>query len=173
MSIQARMTQNDPRLYSPARDFAHCFDYVIRETLKRAAADGWVATRPLTAAMASPTGELAKAGEAVARFVGSASLPEDTMESSLRKSGFLAVDPPAQAFLCAHLGAVILGLHWAGVREASFGGYNPALTYQTLAAEGEKFAKLLAAGPVRRALLTARYRIRGLFRRLLQRFSSE
>ena len=90
MSMQARMSQSDPRLYSPARDVAHNFKDVVVAAFERLANGTWEATNGV------PPAELVKACEAFVLFASAGMKGKNDMEQALRASGWFDVTPRAQ-----------------------------------------------------------------------------
>lgn len=162
MALNARMSQNDPRLYSPNRDVAHNFEAVIQEVAKAVETDRWDTLTQL-ANDHNITGEqLGLCLQALCKFViVQADHPKESMAACLSRCGFLDLPPIARVVVMAYLGTVTLGIHWAGVREATLDGQGPALTYKGLRATGYAASKLMKLPRWRRLL----YRVRGRMRR--------
>lgn len=141
--LQARMSEGDPRLYNVNRDVAHNFDFVITTVAERLEAGGWPIAGEIAKAHGVTDEELGKACQALCVFVAGQMDRRESMAQGLERSGFLAVHPVARLLVTAHLGNVTLGIHWAGVREATMGGEGPAMAYQDLANRGAECSKLM------------------------------
>lgn len=145
MSLQAKMAQpHDPRLYSPSRDVAHNFDWVITEVARRCEVGTWDALTRLAETHGVSMEELGRTCQALCLFVMSnTSDHRESMAQGLARSGFLDRDPIARVIVMAYLGTVTLGTHWAGIRETTLGGNGPLLTYQNLATYGRRLTVLM------------------------------
>lgn len=152
-SMQARLNQSDPRLYSVNRDVAHNFAYVIEETAKRIEAGNW---KPLVAygENAGLCDEDLGAGcQVLIRFVlGQLDFPKEGMSASLQRAGFFDLPEEVRIILMAHLGSIVLGIYWVGVHEATLGGEGPLLTCKQLQEHGAQCAKLMSVPRWRRGL---------------------
>ena len=160
MSIQARMSEGDPRLYNVGRDVAHNFAHVMTTVAERLETGQWDAVQELARVHGVTEDELGKACEALCNFVAKNIEHRESMSAGLARFGFLDLHPMARVIVMAWLGNVTLGMHWAGVREATLGGTGPAMTYQDLADRGAECAKLLTMGRWRRRWHKLKHRVR-------------
>lgn len=170
MTVQARMSAGDPRLYNPNRDVAHCFGFVLDACFERAYKKQWPSLeKVLGAAYASPdfradleqceapdpSRDVGEALAALGRFV---SEPGGDMHEVLERSGFFAVPAPAQVAALAHLGLVTAGVYFNGARDATLGGHGPLATNESLREAGLECARLMAMPRWRRRLAVLRRR---------------
>lgn len=163
--MQARMSASDQRLYSPNRDLGHCFDAVIQEVAARCEAGQWDTVVVLAKEKKVSDEELGRACQALCHFVVT-QLDDrhESMSHCLARCGFLDLNPHARVIVMAHMGAVILGMHWAGVREATLGGVGPVLTYGRLRWFGRRFSLLMTMPRWRRRLYQLRSRLHKAWR---------
>jgi hypothetical protein len=143
MSVNARMSQSDQRLYSPNRDLAHCFGDVMKEVAASCEDGKWDALVDLARANKVTDEQVGEGCAALLYFIYSQSDQRESMAQGLARCGFLDLDPVVRVILMAHLGKVILGMHWAGVKEATLGGVGPAQTYRDLRFAGRHCARLM------------------------------
>lgn len=170
MAMQARMSQADQRLYSPTRDVAHNFDHVIMAVAKRLENGTLSYLATLCKEKGANDERVAEALQAVCRFVvANMAVKPESMKDGLTRSGFFEAHNMAQIAVLAHLGAVTLGIHWAGVREATIGGRGPLDTYADLVAYGTECHKLLSLSPWRRRLLRWQMRYKAVWAALTRR----
>lgn len=166
MSLQARMSAGDPRLYNVSRDVAHNFGPVMMEVASRLEAGSLQSLDALLKEKGVSEEELGKAIQGLCLFVEKQMDYKESMAAGLSRSGFLDRQPLAQVAVMAHLGSVLLGIHWAGVREATLKGEGPAAGYKGLRWYGYRSAKLMALPRWRRRL----YNLTGRFRRAWRAF---
>jgi hypothetical protein len=170
MSIQARMTPGDNRLYNPSRDLAHNFGAIVLEAAKSASSGRWPAITKLAKEKEIPDEILGKAFEIVTKFIGrQADDPKESMHSCLARCGWLELPEYARVCVVAYIGLITIGMQHAGVREASIQGNGPAMGYKRLRWHGRKFALLMKMGWIRRSLYKLRARLRKAFRALMER----
>lgn len=161
MSLQARFSPNDDRLYSTNRDLAHCFGPVMSLVLERVRTLDWPALVKLAKDQGVTDDDLGKGCKALTDFVASSSdLPKESMAQGLARCGWFGLPDAVRVILMAHLGTVILGMHWGGVREATLGGVGPALGLRELRWLGRQSALLMKLPWWRRKLLLAWRRVR-------------
>lgn len=164
-SLQARLSQNDPRLYNANRDLAHNFQMIAKLVAGRLEDRVWPELTTLLDKHGVTDDELGAACQAYCLFVGSqADDPHETMLAGLDRSGWLRVRPEAQVAVLAVLGTVVLGIQYAGVREATLGGEGPAATLHEVIAWGERSSKLLALPRWRRRWAIWTNRLRSAWR---------
>lgn len=170
MGMQARMSQADERLYSPNRDVAHNFEYVIQEVAKKVEEGRWDYLADLAKREGVTDDDLGAVCAALCKFVTvQLDYKRESMAQCLARCGFLELKPAARAAVMATLGTVILGMHWAGVRESTLGGKGPALTYKQLRWHGRKLVLLMKMPRWRRRLYTLWGRVRRAWRVLTER----
>lgn len=167
MSIQARMSENDPRLYNPSRDLAHCFGHIMTATAQRLEAGNWSVVAQVLKEKGVTEAELGRACQAVCRFVlTSVDDPKESMAAVLRRVGWFDLAPVAQMGLMAVFGSVVLGMSFVGFREATLGGSGPVQTYQDLERAGAECASMLLVGRWRRCWQRFRARLARVWRAL-------
>lgn len=165
MSLQARMSEHDPRLYNVNRDLAHCFGTVMMEVAARIEDQRWPFLTELLRTHGVSDESLGEACAAVCRFViSTVDNPKENMHSCLARSGFFSCHEAAQVAVMAVLGTVVLGIHWVGVREATLGGVGPVLTYADLGWRGSECAKLMSMSRWRRRWLRFKNWLSGISR---------
>jgi len=146
-SIQARMSETDPRLYNVNRDVAHNFKRVAELVAGRLEDELWPELSEIVKREGVDQNDLGLACEAFCKFIGtSIEDPGADMQTALDRCGWFKVKPAAQVALMSCLGTVILGMHFSGVREATLGGEGPAMDLKTLTDYGEQSAKLITQG---------------------------
>lgn len=144
MSLQARASEWDHRLYNVNRDVAHNFGDVVREVAARLEDGRWPILVEVCERYGVTQDDLGKACEAYCLFVASATeTKKERMGACLTRSGWYAVPEVAQVALMAILGTVMSGYYWVGAREATVGGQGPCLTYQDLRDAGKDCARLM------------------------------
>lgn len=144
MSMQARASEWDHRLYNINRDVAHNFGDVMREVAARLEDGRWPVLNEIMAHYKVSQEDLGKACEAYCIFVMSAADDrKERMGACLTRSGWYDVPEHAQVALMAILGTVLSGYFWSGAREATLGGVGPCLTYTDLRERGRQCATLM------------------------------
>lgn len=159
--LQARMSENDPRLYNVNRDVAHNFGDIVREVAGRLEDNRWPVVGQILTQHKVTEEQLGQACAAFCTFVASSvDVPKERMNEALARCGWFNVPEAAQVAYMAYLGTVVSGYFYAGVREATLQGVGPALTCQDLRDVGGRAARLLAAPRWRRKLDAALTRLR-------------
>lgn len=144
MSLQARMSQADPRLYNVNRDVAHCFKSVMEEVSGRLEDGRWACVEALLKEKGVTLDRLGEACEAACRFVaGAVDVKKESMGACLARTGWAGLPDMAQVALCAHLGAVMLGYFWVGAHEATIQGVGPCNDMADLREAGRRAHGLL------------------------------
>lgn len=167
MSMQARMSQSDQRLYNPSRDVAHNFDYLIKEVADRCVAGTWPEMRAIAAKHGLTDDALGRTVEALTKFVmGQNDIRGESMANCLVRTGFYDQPTIAKVVVMAYLGSISLGTHWAGVHEATLNGQGPLLTYQGLRWYGRMSALLMRMPRWQRVLRGWHRRLRTSWRAL-------
>lgn len=169
MTLNARMSQQDPRLYSPNRDVAHNFGEIIMEVAKRCEEGNWDTLREYAKEKGLTDEDLGKVCQAVCQFVAKDPEKGESMAVGLSKSGFLDLPPAGRVVVMAYLGVVTLGVHWAGVREATINGVGPAQGYKQLRWHGMRCAKLMTLPRWRRRLYNLQSRVKKAWRALWEK----
>lgn len=162
MSLQAKMAQpHDPRLYSPNRDVAHNFDYVIMEVAKRCELQPWSILQTIAMAYEVSQEDLGRACQCLCLFVMTNTADrKESMAQGLSRCGFFDLKPAARVIVMTYMGTIALGMHWAGVRETTLGGNGPLLDYHNLVSHGRRLMILMRMPGWKRWLHRLRWRIR-------------
>ncbi len=171
-SIQARMSKEDPRLYNVNRDLAHNFQRVAEMVAGRLEDELW----PDLAAILKREGinqyDLGAACESFCIFVGSSfERPEEDMTQALERCGWMQLKPGAQVAVMACLGTVVLGMHFAGVREATLGGEGPAMSLKALHDYGKQSSALITESRWARRIRRWRLKISSVWYAMMGRTS--
>ena len=163
-SLQARLSESDPRLYNVNRDVAHNFKEVMGHVFSRLQNRLWPELESLLEARAVSDEEVGEAFDALCEFVGDAQNNMQTdYREGLTKTGWFDCKPEAQIAVMAVLGTVILGYHWTGIRETTLGGEGPALRLADLIKQGDAIARFLAKPRwQRRLIMTVRPLVRAV-----------
>lgn len=162
MSTQAKLLKpHDPRLYSPNRDPAHNFDYVVKALAGRVEDGTWPELTRLAAADGVTMDDLGQGCQVLCHYVmGALDDKKETMAQALARSGWLDLRPTVRIVLMAYLGTIWLGIQWAGVREATLGGEGPLMGYADLIAFGNRQAEYMRMSRRRRRWERLRLRLR-------------
>lgn len=149
MSLQARMSEHDSRLYDPNRDIAHNFRFVVEHIAKRMDEGRWdIATEVANVFHVTPD-DLGEACAGFIRFVaGAAQKPKETMTQCLDRSGFLKAKPAAQLLHLAYLGSLLAGVYYRGAKEATIKGNGPCADLDDYVADGVAASRLIGKRPV-------------------------
>ncbi len=170
MSLNARMTQGDNRLYNVNRDVAHNFDFIIQEVAKCVEEERWPALTEIARKAQITDVALGMAVAALCKFVYvQADYPKESMASCLERCGWLSLPESARVVAMAYLGTITLGTHFAGVREATLGGVGPALTYKKLRWHGRQLVLLMQLPRWKRWFYRLRQRLRRAWRVLTEK----
>jgi hypothetical protein len=170
MGLNARMSPSDQRLYNPNRDVAHNFNQVIMEVAERCEKGTWDALVKLAEEKGISDEVLGKACQSLCKFVATqADEPKESMPAGLARCGFLDLPPAARIIVSAYIGTVILGMSWAGVREATLGGVGPTVTYQNLRWHGMRCARLMTMPRWKRSLYCLWGRVKRAWRVLTRK----
>jgi hypothetical protein len=169
MTLNARMSKDDPRLYNPSRDVAHNFDQIIMEVASRCEKHTWDVLNKLAQEKGLTDEELGKACQCLCKFVAHHPERGESMGSCMAACGFLECPDAARVIVAAYMGTVILGMHWAGVREATLGGQGPTLNYQRLRWHGMMCVKRMQMPRWKRSLYILSRRIKAAWRVLWQK----
>ncbi len=153
MTIQARMSPDDKRLYNPSRDVAHNFQAVMTLVSERLEDATWPELDQVLRREGITLDDLGEACGAYCSYVGiGATDPKLSMFESLAKSGFLKCKPAAQVAIMAMLGTCYAGIQHVGMREASIQGEGPLKSVGELLKYAEEFRKYTGMSRWRRWL---------------------
>jgi hypothetical protein len=167
MTMQARMSAGDNRLYNPSRDVAHNFQQVMEIVAGRLEDHTWPELDSILERERITMDELGEACGAYCRYLASAATElQITLFDSLRKSGFLDCKPAAQVAVLAHIGACYAGIQYAGVREATVNGEGPLLTVEQLLVYAEQFRRYAGMSRRRRRFERLKSKFRTALRTL-------
>jgi hypothetical protein len=151
MTIQARMTAEDKRLYNPSRDVAHNFQQVMHMVAARLEDNKWPELDQLLKRENVSIDDLGEACCAYCTYIASAATdPKMSMFESLNKAGFFKCKPAAQVAVLAMIGSCYAGIQYAGVREATISGEGPLQTVADLMKYAEEFRKYAGMSSLRR-----------------------
>ncbi len=168
--LQARMSEGDPRLYSPSRDVAHNFQAVMEMVAGRLEDGAWPELDAHLKDNDISMDDLGEACAAFCSFVGdSVATPDASMEEAMQAAGWFDCKPLAQVALLSVLGTVYAGIHFVGVREATLGTGGPAHTVHELVDAGSKFLAITRVPKWRRRFRSAVKNFRKAFSSLLGR----
>ena len=137
MSMQARITAGDTRLYNPTRDVAHNFAGVVELLITNYDDSGWAELREYTIKQGVTDTDIAATLEA---FVTAVMYAKDkakrklSIHAALTETGFFKQKLLAQATIMALLGQIYTGMHYAGIREATIGNEGPIYDLDSLLA---------------------------------------
>jgi hypothetical protein len=142
MSLQARMSEGDRRLYNPSRDVAHNFKEVMDIVAGRLEDHKWPELADILGRERVSMDEVGEACGCYCTYLSSAANPDMigvSMVESLKMSGFFECKPAAQVAVLAMIGTCYAGIQFGGIREASIGGEGPM---ETIAEVVEHAARL-------------------------------
>lgn len=147
-TLNARLSQQDPRLYNVSRDVAHAFGDMMRVVASRLESlDRWPVLKAFIEENDITEDQLGEACAAFIRFTGGAcDDPKEEMGDVLRRSGWYDRDKvPEEAHIAimAMLGTVISGYFFTGAREVTMENQGPCSTMQDLRDAGWKSSKLI------------------------------
>lgn len=165
MSLQARMSADDPRWYSANRDLAHNMKELMGRVFKRLQGRAWPELELVLQSHLTTDEEVAEAFDALCRYMAHT---QDEMrteyQEALERAGWFRCDAGAQVAVLAMLGTVVLGVHYAGVRESTIGGQGPAASLRELSRAGEEFSTYMALPRWRRKWTLRWRRLRAAWR---------
>jgi hypothetical protein len=171
MTIQARFSEHDPRMYSVARDVAHNFGYITKEVADRIEDRRWGPLQALLDEKGITLDQLGAACESFCKYLVSAcEIPKESMGECLQRSGFYDVPDLAQIAYMAYLGTVVAGVQWLGVRQATVKNsrlaYCPVEAYGDLVEAGRQCHRFIVMSRWRRWLYKIGYALRRAWRAL-------
>lgn len=163
-------TQTDDRFYSPHRDVAHNFPAVMGLLVDRLDKAQWPEMHRYLVLSKVGDKDVAAAVESLCKFVGSTGdNPGISMKEALRLAGWLDTKPEAKFAVLAHLGMILIGLHFEGARDVTFNNEGPARDNAKFYVRAKKIAAYLTMPRWRRRIydlqqgvLKAFYALRGL-----------
>jgi len=151
MTMQARMTANDARLYNPSRDVVHNFQQVMKLVAGRLEDASWTELDELLRRENTTMDDLGEACQAYCNYLAnSAKLPDLPMYDSLEQCGFFKTKPAAQVAVLAMIGTCYAGIHHIGIREATVGGEGPLQTVDELMVYAQRFREYAGMSRTRR-----------------------
>lgn len=162
MSLQGRMTANDPRYYNPNRDVAHNFVDIMSRVSARLEDNQWPELGEILEREAVTIDDLGEACAAYCTFMGTAPAEGDnqvTMAESLRNAGFFACKPGAQVAIMAMLGTVYAGVAYQGIREATIGDSGPLKDIHALLDSAEELRKYIYMPTWKRKLVRLKLKL--------------
>jgi len=114
MTLQARMTPNDQRLYNPSRDVAHNFQQVMELVAGRLEDQKWPELTEVLKREGVSMDDLGAACGCYCTYLASAAIEEkadkNTMQTSMMDSGFFKCKPAAQVAVLAMIGTCYAGI---------------------------------------------------------------
>jgi hypothetical protein len=145
MTLQARMSASDNRLYNPGRDVAHNFQQVMEEVAERLEdKKAWKELSEVLKRENITDKDLGEACAAYCRYlVDSANLPQLSMLNAMDESGFFETKPAAQVAVMAMIGTVYAGIQHVGIREATLGGEGPLHDAKSLVKEAQSLLEYM------------------------------
>lgn len=170
MSLNARLSKDDSRLYNVNRDIAHCFGDIMREVAARLEDERWKALADLLKEQGVTMEQLGEACKAYLLFVvSSVDDPKERMSSALSRCGWHDLPEITHIALMAIMGTVITGYFWAGAREVTLDGEGPVNQLQDLREAGREAHRVLTMSRFGRWWHRRMARIR----RIIRAFRSE
>lgn len=142
MTMQARMSSSDNRLYNPNRDVAHNFFDVLHLVAARLEDGTWP---ELDGLMWRENVSMDDLGESCACFckyiASSKEYPNRSMHESLTECKFFETKPAAQVAVLASIGVCYAGIMHAGIREATVASEGPLMTVSEFMKYAEEFRR--------------------------------
>lgn len=154
MTMQARMSAGDNRLYNPGRDVAHHFKEVMETVAARLENTAqWFELSAILKQNGTTDEDLGEACAAYCRYlVASANDPKLPMVKAIEQSGFFNTQPAAQVAVMAMIGTVYAGIQHVGVREATLDKVGPLYDAKSLVKEAESLLEYMRYPRWRRKL---------------------
>ena len=167
MVLQARMSQNDPRLYNPSRDVAHNFKQVLELVAARLEDQAWPELVAVLKREDVTMDDLGEACAAYCQYVASAiEHPNRPMPVSLEASGFFKCKPAAQVAVLAMLGTCYAGIQHAGIRDATLDGEGPMASVSDLLKSAENVLSYTGSSRLARRWYRFKQRVKTAFKAL-------
>ncbi len=169
MSLQARMSEGDKRLYNPSRDVAHNFKEVLSLVAARLEDHAWPELAEILKREKVDMDDLGEACAAYCRYVASATEhPTEPMQVCMSNSGFFDVKPAAQVAVLAMLGTCYAGIQHSGIRDATLGGEGPMASVSDLLKDADDLLRFQGKSKLGRRIAKFKYRLKqaiGLLRK--------
>jgi hypothetical protein len=162
MSVQMKVSQNDNRLYSPDRDIAHNFKFVVTKVGDMLTDEHWPALTKLLKDHGVTTDQLGDAHRAYIIYVATtAQHPKEKIQHALQRSGWADVPEIVKIAHQAYIGLIMTGMWYYAARDASLGA-DTSVDAKTLVEEGDRIARLMRQSWWRRKLSSLKKQIRSL-----------
>ena len=165
MTIQARMSASDNRLYNPNRDVAHNFSEVLHLVASRLEDETWVELKEVLARENVSMDDLGDACGCFCNYVASGkNHPNRSMFESLKSEKFFDCKPAAQIAVLASIGVCYAGIMHAGIREATIASEGPLMSVTDFLRYAERFKKYAGMPRWRRKLEHLKEKVLRAFR---------
>lgn len=153
MTMQARMSSNDNRLYNPSRDVAHNFLQVLDLVASRLEDGVWPELKELLIRENISMDDLGEACGCFCRYIAnSKEHPNRSMYDSLKEEKFFNTKPAAQIAVLASIGVCYAGIMHAGIREATIASEGPLMTVPEFMKYAKQFRRYAGMSKWRRKL---------------------
>lgn len=144
MTLQARMSEGDRRLYNPSRDVAHNFKDVLQLVAARLEDSKWPELAVLLERENVSMDDLGEACACYCNYVAAGfNDPKKSMQDGLVSSGFFECKPAAQVAVMAMIGVCYAGIQHVGIREATVGGEGPLMSVEDLLDSADDLLKYI------------------------------
>lgn len=165
MTMQARMSQGDSRLYNPSRDIAHNFKEVIELVAARLEDKKWPELASLLSREDVSLDDLGEACACYCNYIASSvDKPNLPMQACMQESGFFECKPAAQVAVMAMLGTCYSGIQHAGIRDATVNKEGPMASVSDLIEAADNLRRFMGKPVWLRKLLSIYYRFKASFR---------
>lgn len=153
MTMQARMSSSDNRLYNPSRDVAHNFLEVLHLVAARLEDGTWPELDKLLWRENVSIDDLGESCACFCKYIASSKEhPNRSMHDSLMECKFFETKPAAQVAVLASIGVCYAGIMHAGIREATVASEGPLMTVSEFMKYAEEFRKYARMSKWRRKL---------------------
>jgi len=170
MSLQARMSEGDKRLYNPSRDVAHNFKEVLSLVASRLEDEKWPELAELLHRENVSMDDLGEACACYCRYVAyGAEDPKKPMQESLIDCGFFKCKPAAQIAVMAMIGVCYAGIQHVGIREATIGNEGPLLSVKELTQVADNLLKFTGKSRLMKFLFSFKMKVKKAFRVLTEK----
>lgn len=160
MSLQARMSEGDKRLYNPSRDVAHNFKEVLSLVAARLEDCAWPELSEILKRENVDMDDLGEACAAYCRYVASATEnPTEPMQVCMSNSGFFEAKPAAQVAVLAMIGTCYAGIQHSGIRDATLGGEGPMASVSDLLEDADRLLMFHGRSKLGRKLAKFKYKL--------------
>jgi len=161
MVLQARMSQDDARLYNPSRDVAHNFKEVLELVAARLEDQAWPELVDVLKREEVTMDDLGEACAAYCQYVASAiEHPNRPMQVSLEVAGFFKCKSAAQVAVLAMIGTCYAGIQHAGIRDATIGGEGPMASVNDLLESADRVLRYTGSSRLARRWYRFKERIK-------------